>query len=269
MNVPKANAVFKPRADAGMLSQLVQNAWRNYEANNFSAEERASVAAAVSEHIRSLYPLQDMTLLAKYGCASLEDYVSVRVHDGENWAQSFGIKLPEPILVARNSCAMSYYSGGPWFSKDPARGITAKLRATMTESEWLKLCANQDASEAARIPEVLKPYFNKLMAARGSCAVSRAANHEDYSKVRTLASFEHAGITFRVVRRRFDGKHWRGYLALLCGNIPMTHDDFKSGCAVKAAAEWKERTERTFPQGSEEKLAAIIADMTAKYGAAS
>lgn len=87
---------------------------------------------------------------------------------------------------------------------------------------------------------------------------------EDYSKARTLASFEHLGIRFRIVRRRFSGKHWRGYLTLLHDNTPMTHDDFKEGDAVVAAAEWKARVEKTFPLGSEEKLATTIADMTAR-----
>lgn len=166
MNVPKATASFKPRADAGTLSAAVQAAWREYETDNFSAEERASVAVAVSEHIRGLYPIQDMTLLARYGCASPEDHVSVRVHDGKDFAQSFGIKLPEPILVACNSCSMAYYSGGPWFSKDPARGVSAKYRAGMSEIEWSKFCDDQDATERTRIPEALEPYFQKLLAAR-------------------------------------------------------------------------------------------------------
>ena len=114
---PKPKDVFKPIADRAKLSTFVQAAWREYEAANFSADERASVATAIAEHINGLYPLQDMMLLARYGCASPERHVSVRVHDGNNWTQSFGIELAEPILVASTTGAMSYYSGGPWFGR--------------------------------------------------------------------------------------------------------------------------------------------------------
>src|SRR4051794_2940297 len=110
--LPKAKAVFKPRADAGILSRLVQDAWKEYEATNFSPDERARVARAVSDHVKSLYPLQDMQFLARYGCATELKYVSVRVHDGNDWTNSFGIELPEPILVADNNRSGSYYSGG-------------------------------------------------------------------------------------------------------------------------------------------------------------
>jgi len=92
-------------------------------------------------------------------------------------------------------------------------------------------------------------------------------NAENYTGARTLASFEHLGTTFRIVRRRFDGKHWRGYLTLLCGDVPMTHDDFKQGCAATAAAEWKARTERTFPPGSKDAMLKAIADLNSRYGA--
>lgn len=87
---------------------------------------------------------------------------------------------------------------------------------------------------------------------------------EDYSKARTLATVDHLGTTFRVVRRRLDGKHWRGYLELLCDNTPMTTNDPKCGCPLAAAAEWKSRLERTFPPGSESKMTAVIAGLKNK-----
>lgn len=49
-------------------------------------------------------------------------------------------------------------------------------------------------------------------------------DREDYRKARTLASFEYMGETFRVVRRRFDGKPWRKYLMVLHGNAPVSND---------------------------------------------
>ena len=48
--------------------------------------------------------------------------------------------------------------------------------------------------------------------------------NEDYAKARTLATIEHCDETFRVVKRRINGKPWRGYLALVYG------DTFVAGC---------------------------------------
>ena len=46
-------------------------------------------------------------------------------------------------------------------------------------------------------------------------------DREDYKGARTLATVEHLGETFQIVRRRFNGKPWRGYLALLHGGVNM------------------------------------------------
>ena len=49
-------------------------------------------------------------------------------------------------------------------------------------------------------------------------------DREDYSKARTLATFVYLVETFRVVRRRFDGRPWRKYLMVLHGNAPVSND---------------------------------------------
>lgn len=41
--------------------------------------------------------------------------------------------------------------------------------------------------------------------------------NENYTNARTLATVEHCGETFRIVRRRINGKPWRLYLALVHG----------------------------------------------------
>jgi hypothetical protein len=46
---------------------------------------------------------------------------------------------------------------------------------------------------------------------------------ESYAGAKTLATYESHGHIFRVVRRRFNGKHWGGYLIPLHGDTPMTH----------------------------------------------
>jgi hypothetical protein len=64
---------------------------------------------------------------------------------------------------------------------------------------------------------------------------------EDYSRSKTLATVEHLGETFRIVRRRFDGKPWRKYLMVLHDGVPITNeypweaiDPKECACEVKA-----------------------------------
>lgn len=86
---------------------------------------------------------------------------------------------------------------------------------------------------------------------------------ECYKGARTLYSFEYLGETFRVVRRRFDGRHWRGYLMLLHGDVPMIDNDFKVGNAVAAGNQWHGDMERTFK--TREQLVSAIAEVTERY----
>lgn len=48
---------------------------------------------------------------------------------------------------------------------------------------------------------------------------------ENYASSRSLLEFEVLGERFRIVRRRFSGKPWRGYCMALCRGVPIT-DDF-------------------------------------------
>jgi hypothetical protein len=49
---------------------------------------------------------------------------------------------------------------------------------------------------------------------------------ENYAGARTLATVEHCGLTFRIVRRRFKGKLWRKYLTLLYEDLPISDGTF-------------------------------------------
>lgn len=51
-------------------------------------------------------------------------------------------------------------------------------------------------------------------------------DREDYSKSRNLATFDFMGESFRVVRRRLDGKPWRKELMVLHGNAPVSNEGY-------------------------------------------
>lgn len=88
---------------------------------------------------------------------------------------------------------------------------------------------------------------------------------EDYASARTLATIEHLGFKFRVVRRRYNGKPWRGYLILLHVNTPMSARDYLQGDPNVAARLWKDRLEVSFKPGSEAAMKKTINELTEQY----
>jgi len=82
---------------------------------------------------------------------------------------------------------------------------------------------------------------------------------EDYSRSRPLATIEHLGRRFHIVRRKFDGKPWRQYLILVYGGVAMT-SDFPRGDDIsdpaQVAAFYTAELARLFPDrpGERERL---------------
>jgi len=68
---------------------------------------------------------------------------------------------------------------------------------------------------------------------------------EDYTRSRTLRTFEFRGEEFRIVKRRVNGKPWRGYLMLLHDNVPMI-TSYRDGDVADAETFWLEALKRVF-----------------------
>lgn len=68
---------------------------------------------------------------------------------------------------------------------------------------------------------------------------------EDYTGARTLATVEHLGETFQIVRQRVNGKLWRKYVTLLHDGIVMANGGRENDPA-EAAAEFKLKFEKVF-----------------------
>ena len=103
-------ARFKPRAEGGLLSQLVQEAWQDYQDKIASKEKQAEVAETIARHFETLIPPSDFEVLERYHCIARRDHCNVRVYNnsGEKdssgctlppYREAFGIKLPREIPV--------------------------------------------------------------------------------------------------------------------------------------------------------------------------
>jgi len=95
---------FKPRAEAGLLSQLVQAAWQDYQDRIASAERQAEVAEQIAHHFETLIPPTDFEVLSRYKCIAYHDACNVRVYDAHTedvakYREAFGVKLPRKVPV--------------------------------------------------------------------------------------------------------------------------------------------------------------------------
>lgn len=75
-------------------------------------------------------------------------------------------------------------------------------------------------------------------------------DREDYKGARTLATVEHLGETFQIVRRRFNGKPWRRYVALLHGGVNMASGSYFTDVA-DAASKFGDLLQKTFTDRDE------------------
>lgn len=166
--LPKMSATFKPRAEAGLLSQLVQNAWREYSASLENEAERLQVAEIVAQHIEARIPAADLPVLHKYHCVSEADTASVRIYNAQTsrWDETAHIKLPRKVWALGDGYPEAHACDPRW-SRDPHRGCKPEWwNNRATEDEKRRVIEHQDASERGALPESVDSYFAKIVEAR-------------------------------------------------------------------------------------------------------
>jgi len=95
---------FKPRAEAELLSRLVQEAWQDYQDRIASKDRQAEVAETIARYFERAIPTNDLEVLKKYGCVAYHDRCNVRVYDAETedvakFRETFGVELPRKVPV--------------------------------------------------------------------------------------------------------------------------------------------------------------------------
>jgi hypothetical protein len=130
-----------PRAEGGLLSTLIQEAWKAYQDSIASEAEQARVAERIAQHFESRIPESDFAVLKRWGCIATNDTCNVAVYDATQperpYSERFGIKLPRSIPVV-GLCGRGYPS--------------------------LSACVPYDRDDLA--PAELNDYFAGLLAAR-------------------------------------------------------------------------------------------------------
>lgn len=159
---------FRPRADAHTLSTQLQAAWAAEQRKLTDQCAALGVSEAVAAHLEARYPAADMAILKRYGVAKEIESIGVRTYSPETacWDEVVSVQLPRPVLTPGAYGKGEVYVGGPRWSREPDRGLTAEYRAKLTPEDWAAHCEDQDDREAARLPEAVEPYFAAVAAAR-------------------------------------------------------------------------------------------------------
>lgn len=95
-------ARFKPRAEASLLSQLVQAAWQDYQDRIASPERQAEVVERIALHFEQAIPVEELEVLKKYNCIAWHDRCNVRVYDANTediakYREAFGVQLSRKV----------------------------------------------------------------------------------------------------------------------------------------------------------------------------
>jgi hypothetical protein len=130
---------FKPRAEAGLLSQLVQTAWQDYQDRIASAAQQAEVAETIAQYFETLITPSDFEVLERFKCISWHERANVRVYDSTRptgpYAEAFGVDLPRkvPVVGVGGYGYPSIAACEPdWGTQTPLRQLDSYFAALLT-----------------------------------------------------------------------------------------------------------------------------------------
>ncbi|MEE9481793.1 hypothetical protein [Methylobacterium ajmalii] len=164
--IPKATARFRPRADADLLSRAVQNAWELYHQRVMAQAAELQVAEKLLVRIKERFPLADMQVLDRYGCARLITSTGVRLYDPvtTRWDSTTEVQLPEAVMIPDRYGHI--FSTGPYWSEEPLLGLKQSYYDTKTPEELEEYRRSHKASEEAYVPRDTLPYFDEILKAQ-------------------------------------------------------------------------------------------------------
>lgn len=164
--IPKATARFRPRADADLLSRAVQNAWELYHERLKAQAAELQVAEKLLARIKERYPLADMQVLDRYGCAHLVTSTGVHLYNPatSRWDGTTEVQLPEAVMIPDRYGHI--FSTGPHWSEEPLLGMKQSYYDTQTPEEIEEHRLSLVASEERRVPRDTQPYFDEILRAQ-------------------------------------------------------------------------------------------------------
>lgn len=131
---------FKPRADASLLSRLIQEAWQDYQDRIASTERQAEVSERIAVYFETIIPPADLEVLEKYKCVVWHNKCNITVYDTNTddvakYRERFGIDLPRkvPCVGANGYGYPSIAACEPeWGTKSPLRELDSHFLSLLT-----------------------------------------------------------------------------------------------------------------------------------------
>lgn len=163
-NFPKPSDRFKPRAQNMAYRLLLRAAWDDIQSKPFDPDGRRKVAAAVANHLRGLFPYEDIMVLDRYGLVEKAKDISVRIWNPATslWDQTSRVTFEDEFVPIPTNFA-EVYVGGPRFSTMPNYGCTDDYWASLSEPEKDRMRHYHEKAERERLPADLEPWFAAIV----------------------------------------------------------------------------------------------------------
>lgn len=161
------SAQFKPRAEANLLSVVVQNAWETKNKELEALRDELNVIDEILTLFARLYPVDDMAVLRRYGKAEMLKSVLVRIYNPDasgigRYDLSTSIPIPEDKQILIPNGNNDLYAAGPRFSEDPDFGVNPEARARKSAGEWQEIVDYHTRADARRLPKATEVFFERV-----------------------------------------------------------------------------------------------------------
>lgn len=162
-NLPsKPTARYRPKADRSALYRSIEDAWTAKQNEWAESDSRSLISSAATELLESLFPVEDMLVLQKYGKAEAETTVAIRVYNyrSKYWDVVYRAELEHPVIVT-NYAELSALR--PQYWNDPLLGVSSERKEKMTEEEWGEVVAHNEKARAIQMPTELDSVFTNWL----------------------------------------------------------------------------------------------------------
>lgn len=162
--IPEPTAAFRPRADAGVYSALIEETWR--EQNDAVAIQLPEIVAAAAAVLSAYAPESDLAVLRRYGFTETRSEITVRIHDGKDYSNTYRLELPGRIEVPSSLCDLVACSPARAWRADPFRGCKPDYWAKLSDAERAEIVESQEAGSRRELPESCDAFFRDVVERR-------------------------------------------------------------------------------------------------------
>lgn len=121
------------------------------------------IGCIVVDHLKALYPQEDMLILQKYDVTRFAENISISIYNEktQRWDTWYTLNLPAPVLLPVSNTGLSALCPAWWY--DPNLGINATHRQRMSLEEWDSVVADHEKRKIRKLPESTDCFFREYL----------------------------------------------------------------------------------------------------------